>query len=357
MVGRRLEHGDVEAVLLVVFLYSLQELLLGEVVILVRHTQVPKDVLVARFRHQVSSGQLLGAVLVWPDGYDLEFPGVAVEVHLKEVSPVLLGAETAQFAPFLERDAFHPSRELVLVGVECHTVILEIIDSERIAVLPCLFLRADTADHSDPAGIYLLERGFLVMVHTPVFVGVDLDILAAVRQLQPGVPVFLRVDVAAAPNRVKAGVELDIVGPVRLDPEKPLVMTQSDRLAVLAPAYVDGLSIHPPFRPGLLGYLLESLVAVFAEIVDDDVPGPVDTTRLPVGDVPHTLVQAADNHCHMLPGRGCQREHRLILPVDHLYDKDVPQQALHPVQLDVIRPFAGGLLPGTVFLAQPVPFP
>ena len=126
---------------------------------------------------------------------------------------------------------------------------------------------------------------------------------------------------------------------------------------MLTPAEIDGLPLHPPFRASLIGYLLEGLVAVFPEIVYDDVPRSFDAAHLPVGYVSHTFVHTADYHSHMLPWRGCQCEHRLILPVDHLYDEYVPQQAFHPVELDVVHPFAGGLLPGAVFLAQPVTLP
>ena len=40
---------------------------------------------------------------------------------------------------------------------------------------------------------------------------------------------------------------------------------------MLAPAYVDGLPLGPEFRSDFLGYFPESLVTIFAEIVDGDV--------------------------------------------------------------------------------------
>ncbi len=211
---------------LVVLLYGFKEFLLGQTIIFVRHTEVPQDVFVAWFWHQAATRQLLSIVLVWPYRDDLEFLGLAVEVHLEEISPILLAAETGKLAPLLERDALHQPRNLVLIGVELHTVILEVIYREWISILTGHLLGADSAYHADPSGIYIPERRFLVMVHTSVFVGVDLDILAAIRQLETRATIFLRIDVAAAPHWVKPGVKLDIVSPVRLNPEEPFVIAE-----------------------------------------------------------------------------------------------------------------------------------
>ncbi len=126
---------------------------------------------------------------------------------------------------------------------------------------------------------------------------------------------------------------------------------------MFAAAHVDGLPLGPPFGADFLGYLPECLVAVFAVVVDGDVLGSIHLPDLPVSDVVPAVVHALYNHRHMLPGRGREREHGVVLIIDGLYHEYVPEKALDAVELEVVFPLSGRHLFGAVPLGEPVALP
>ena len=109
---------------------------------------------------------------------------------------------------------------------------------------------------------------------------------------------------------------------------------------MLAFTDVDGLAFHPPFGADFLGNLLECLVAVLAEVVDDDIFSAVDLPDLPVCDIAHAVIHAMDYHRHMFPGRGGQGEYRLFLVVNGLDYEQTLDHALHAVELDIVAPLS-----------------
>ncbi|MDE6754507.1 MAG: hypothetical protein K2J82_07835 [Muribaculaceae bacterium] len=126
---------------------------------------------------------------------------------------------------------------------------------------------------------------------------------------------------------------------------------------MLTLADVDRLSLHPCLRTDLLGYLLEGLVAVFAEIIDDDILGPLHLSDLPIRNISQAIVHAFDNHGHVLMRRSGEGEHRVILIIHSLDHEESLEHTLHSVELHVIDPFLPGILSRTVFLRQPESLP
>ena len=102
MVGLRLKYREVHIMVGIVFLHGRGKLRLRQGVILLRHAHVPWDVFVAYLRHQHATGQLRRAVLVWPDGYELELPGVGVPVRLKIICAIVLIPQATEVAPLLK---------------------------------------------------------------------------------------------------------------------------------------------------------------------------------------------------------------------------------------------------------------
>ncbi|WP_287709972.1 hypothetical protein [Barnesiella sp.] len=174
--------------------------------------------------------------------------------------------------------------QFVIVRVEIEAFVLEIPDCKGVALLVLRLFLPHRAHRADTLGVNAGESlGFVVMPYA-VLVDVHIDVFHAAGQLQPGVAVFLRVDVAGAAHRVDPGVELGVVGHVAAQREQPLAVGQRHLLALLAAADIDGLPLDPPFGAvsNLLGHLFERLVAIFSEIVDDDVVGALHRAHLPV---------------------------------------------------------------------------
>ena len=353
MVRRRLEHRHVKSVLLIIIIHSRKQLGLRHPVILIRHAQVPQYIFVTRLRHQAAPRQL-HPVLIRPRRDNLELPRRRVKIHLEIIRPVILRAKPRKLAPLLERHPLHQSPDFIIVRVKRQPLVLEIVDGKLLPVITRHHLRPYRAHRTRAPRIYPRKRLLLIMIHTPVLLRIHLHILRTARQLQPRVPVLLPIDIAAAPHRIQTRVKLHIVSPVRRYAEQPLVITQRYRLTVLTAAHIHRRPLRPVFRPDLLRYLLQRLVAIFAMVIDDDILRPVNLSHLPVRYATHPLIQAVHYHRHMLPRRSSQRELRLILTVHTLYHKDIPQQAPRPVKLQVIFPLHRRLLPRPVSLAQPV---
>ena len=352
MVGRGLIDADVLPVLGIVLLHGIQELLLRYRVVLVGHTHVPKDIVVPYFGHELSTRQL-GVIVIRPDGDYLELTRLAVEVHLEIV--VIIGTESGKLA-VLERDALGLTGQLVFVGIEVQRVVPEVVDGERVAVIVLDILAAHTAHLTGASWIDTAERVLLVVVIDAVLISVQFHILTTAGQHQTAVAVFLRVDVAGAAYREQARVELVGVAGVTLQARQSVAVAQRYLLSVLTLTDVHGLAFHPPLRAAahFLGYLLQRLVAILALVVDDNEVGAVHLPHLPVGGVPHAVIDAFHHHRHMFPRSGGEREHWLGIVVGGLQHEETLYQALDAVKLHVIRPLAIALLGRGVFLGEPV---
>lgn len=122
---------------------------------------------------------------------------------------------------------------------------------------------------------------------------------------------------------------------------------------MLTLADIDGLPLDPPFGTDFLGNLLESLVAVFAEIVNDYILRAVHLPDLPVGDVAHAVVHALDNHGDMISRRSGQSEDGVIFIIDSFDDKQTLYHAFHAIELEIIDPLLLGVLSWPVLFSQP----
>ena len=283
MVGRRLVAAHVDGVLLVILVNGLLEFLFGQRIVFVRHADIPQDILVAGLGRQGVVGKLR-VVVIGPDGDDLELPGVAVVVDLEVIGAVGFFSEPGQFRTFLKGYPFDLPGQFVIVRVEIEAFVLEIPDCKGVALLILRLFLPYAAHRADTLGVNAGESLGFVVVPYAVLVDVHIDVFHAAGQLQPGVAVFLRVNVAGTAHRVEPGVELGVVGHVAAQREQPLAVGQRHLLALLAAADIDGLPLDPPFGAvsDLLGHLFERLVAIFSEIVDDDVVGAFHRAHLPV---------------------------------------------------------------------------
>ena len=194
------------------------------------------------------------------------------------------------------------------------------------------------------------------MVIYAILVCVHFYILLAAWQHQTAVPVLLRVYVTAAAYCEQSRVEFAAVAGLTLQARQSLAVAQLYLFAVLTSADVHRLAFHPPFGSAahLLGYLLQSLVAVLSLVVYHYQLLTVHTAHLPVRRVSHAVVYTLHHHCHMLPRRGGQREHGLGIAVRRLQHQEAFYHALYAVQLHVIRPLALALLRWHISLRQPV---
>ncbi len=215
MVGGSLIDGDVKVMLGIVCVDRRQEFLLCERVILVRHTQIPKDIFISGFWHELVSGQL-HVVVIRPYRYDFKLTGRAVEIDFKIICAVLFLAKSGKFASFLKGDSFHKTADFVIVGVKWKAVVSEVVNGEGISVFACLDLTAHTADYTCAPGVYVGKRIGLIMVNTSVFVCIDFNIFRAAGQLQPGIAILFPVNISAAAYRVKTGIEFYVVCGVRI---------------------------------------------------------------------------------------------------------------------------------------------
>lgn len=248
MVGRRLVAAHVDGVLLVVFVDGLLEFLFGKRIVFVRHADIPKDILVACLGRQGVVGKLR-VVVIGPDGDDLELPGLTVVVDLEVIGVVGFFSEPGQFRTFLKGYPFDLPGQLIIVRVEIEAFVLEIPDCKGVALLVLRLFLPHRAHRADTLGVNAGESLGFVVVPYAVLVDVHIDVFHAAGQLQPGVAVFLRVDVSAVAHRVESGVELGVVGHVAAQREQPLAVGQRHLLALLAAADIDGLpSTHHSAR-------------------------------------------------------------------------------------------------------------
>ena len=353
MIGRSLVSGDIQPVVLVVFVHRSRKFLLCQPVILIRHPDVPKDIGVPGLRDELAARKLR-VVAVRPDRDDLKLTGGAIEVYL-EIMIVPLSQPGKVTA--LEGDAFRLTGQFIIVRIEIHPAILEVIDGKGLTLLIRHLLTADTAYRSHPPGIDTAEGGLLVVVIDTVLVHAHLHVLLFSGEHQTGAAVLLGIDVPAAPDRKKARVKLRRITRIPLQGGQPLAVSQRDLLTVFATAHVYRLPLDPPLglASHLAGDLLQSLVAVHALIVDHDKIGTVHLPHLPVGNVTHAVVDGLHHHRHMVPRRGRQCKQGIGVAVRCFQHKKTPDQALDTVQLQVILPLAPAFLFRGVPLRQPVP--
>ena len=326
----------------IVFLHGRGKLRLRQGVILLGHADVPWDIFITRFRHQHATRQLRCAVLVWPDGYELELPGVGVPVRLKIICAIVLIPQATEVAPLLKRDAHHLSDHQIIVGIKRQSIVLDVIHRKILAVRTLADLAAHRAHSAGVARINIGKSSLLVVVLAAVTVGIDLNILSPVRKLQPPVSVALGIDVARAPHREQAGVELDITCRCRLYPGQTVGKPEGKRLAVLAPAHVNRGAVGPVFRSGLFGYLTQGLVAILAEIVYGDIFRPCHSAAFPFAAT--AAVKRTDNEGHMFRRWCRQREFSLLLPLEIFNNEHIAQQAFRAIQLYAVFPFHRRLL-------------
>ena len=353
MVGRSLVSRDIQPVVLVVFVHRGRKFLLCQPVILIRHPDVPKDIGVPGLRDELAARKLR-IITVRPDRDDLKLTGGAIEVHL-EIMVVPLSQPGKVTA--LEGDAFRLTGQLIIVRIEIHPAVLEVIDGKGLTLLVRHLLTADTAYRTHPPGIDTAEGGLFVVVIDTVLVHAHLHVLLFSGEHQTGAAVLLGVDVPAAADREKACVELRRIARIPLQGGQPLAVSQRDLLAVFATAHVHRLPLDPPLclASHLAGDLLQGLVAVHALVVDHDKVGTVHLPHLPVGNVTHAVVDGLHHHRHMVTGRGRQCKQGIGVAVRCLQHEKTPDQALDTVQLQVILPLATAFLFRGVPLRQPVP--
>ena len=354
MIGRSLVSGDIQPVVLVVFVHRSRKFLLCQPVILIRHPDVPKDIGVPGLRDELAARKLR-IITVRPDRDDLKLTGGAIEIHL-EIMVVPLSQPGKVTA--LEGDAFRLTGQLIIVRIEIHPAVLEVIDGKGLTFLVRHLLTADTAYRSHPPGIDTAEGGLFVVVIDTVLVHAHLHVLLFSGEHQTGAAVLLGVDVPAAADREKACVELRRIARIPLQGGQPLAVSQRDLLTVFATAHVYRLPLDPPLglASHLAGDLLQSLVAVHALIVDHDKIGTVHLPHLPVGNVTHAVIDGLHHHRHMVTGRGGQREQGVGVTVGGLQHQETFDKALDAVQLQVILPFTLAHLLRRVAFRQPVPF-
>ncbi len=173
------------------------------------------------------------------------------------------------------------------------------------------------------------------MIHSTIFVSVDLDILLAARKLQPGITVFFGVYVAGTAHR-EQGVEFYIIGFIWCYTGEPFVIAEYDLLSVLTPAHIDSLPLDPPFSTDFLGNFAECLVAIFTMVIYYNVLRAVNLTYLPVCDVPRAI--SCSLHDHMFSRWRGQCEYGVVLAIDTLQHKQILEQALNAVEFDVVNP-------------------
>ena len=353
-VCRSFVGGNVQPVVLVIFLYRCRKLLFCQPVILIRHPDVPQNIGVACSGHQLAARQL-GAVIVGPDGNQFKFPCRTVVVHLKVV--VIAFSQSGQVAR-LERHALGLAGQLVQVGVKVQFTVPEIIYREFFPPIVRYLLAAHRTHRTHPVGVDTAEGFLLVMVIDAVFLHALLDVLLAAGEHQPRAAVFLRIDVAGRTYREQAGVELGRVAGVSFQRGQPLAVPQGDFFPVFTAAHVHRLPLNPPFHLAACLFRdgFQRFVAVHPLVVYRDQLRTFHRTHLPVGRVAHAVIDGFHHHRHMLAGRGCQGKQRVGVPVRRLQHQEPLDQALHAVQLQVIVPFAlVHLLRGVAF-RQPVPF-
>ncbi len=81
---------------------------------------------------------------------------------------------------------------------------------------------------------------------------------------------------------------------------------------MFATTYVDGLPIYPVFSLYFLSNLPKGFIAIFTMVIDNDITGAINLTDLPIGYIAQTVIHAFHNHRHMLTGRSCECEYRVV---------------------------------------------
>lgn len=194
------------------------------------------------------------------------------------------------------------------------------------------------------------------MVHPAVFIGIDFHIALTAGKAKPGRTVFCLVYVFAASDRKQPCVEFYIIGIAAIKGSQTFVISEGQRFPMFATAQINGGSLSPVFHTDLLGELTQRLVTIFAPVVYNDVVNAFDYAHFPVVRA-ETVIDAFYNQRKMLP-RGCgKRKHRLVITVHALYHKEILYKALDTVHFQVVDPFAGAFLLGTVLLCQPISLP
>ena len=150
----------VQGVLPVVLLNRGTEFFLRQPVVLVRHADVPQDILVPGFRHQRAAGQLR-IVVVRPYRDDFKLLRLAVIVHLEVM--VIVGTQPGKLAALLKGYMFHQSPNLIVVGVESQVIVLEVVNRKGLAVLVLDLFRAHAGHDTDTPGIDV-RKGLLLIV-------------------------------------------------------------------------------------------------------------------------------------------------------------------------------------------------
>ena len=353
-VCRSFVGGNVQPVVLVIFLYRCRKLLFCQPVILIRHPDVPQDIGVACSGHQLAARQL-GVVIIGPDGNQFKFPCRTVVVHLKVV--VIAFSQPGQVAR-LERHTFGLVGQLVQVGVKVQFPVPEVIDGEFVPFLVRHLLAAYRAHRTHPVGVDTAEGILFVMVIDAVFLHTLLDVLPAAGKHQTRAAVFLRIDVAGRAYREQARIEFGRVARISFQGGQPLAIAKGDFFPVLTAAHVHRLPLNPPFHlaAGLFRNGFQRFVAVHPLVVYRDQLRTFHRTRLPVSNVAHAVIDGFHHHRHMLAGRGRQGKQGVRVLVRRLQHQEPLDQALHTVQLQVIVPLALVHLLRRVALRQPVPF-
>ena len=348
IVRRAFVHAFVQTVLVHVFFHRRRILLLSYRVILVRHPHVPQYIGVPGFRLQ-HSARHLRVVIVWPYRYQLKLTRRTVIVHLKVVLPVLVVAQTGQL-PRLERHTLHQVSYLIFVRVEVHPAVREVVYVEWLAVIALFRLLPHRAHLARAPRVYVLERRLLEVLHNAQL-RVPFHIRHTARKQQSAAAVFLSVYVAAAAYWEQPREELHVVRRVTLYAQQAVVVAQRHLVAPLTAAHVHRHALYPPFSPGLIGYLLQSVVPVQTlRVVHHDVPRSLHLAHLPVRYAAHPAVQVLHHQGHMLTRRRRVAEYGRILSVQHqsLFDK-----ARRTVQFHRVRPFPATRLLRSVRLHTP----
>ena len=350
IVRRGLETGHIDTVPAIVLMHGIKVFGLGKRVILIRHTHVPWYVTVSRLGNKHTARQLSGAGKL---GDYLELPGITVKIDFKIVGAVVIASQSGKLATLLECHTFYQCAEVIIIGIERQIIVYEIIYREFVAVIIGAFFAAYAAYRSGIAREYACKGVLLVMMDNAILVGVDIHILRSSGQLQPTVTVFRRIYVFRRSCGEQARIDLCVVCHIGLYLRQTVPVAESDAFPMFTTAQVDGGALYPVFSAGCISHRLEPLVAIFAVVVHNDIVAGFNGTDLPVIG-PETGIDGFHDEHHMLPGRGCQREHRLIAPVCGVEDKEPGDQVLQPVELQRVLPLDCGFLYRTVFLGQPV---
>ena len=351
MIRRRLVPAHIQGVLNVVLVNRGTEFFLRQSVVLVRHADVPQDILVPRFRNQRAAGQLR-IVVVRPYCDDFKLLRLAVIVHLEVM--VIVGAHPGKLAALLKGYMFHQSPNLIVVGVEVQVVVSEVVNRKGLAVLVLDLFRAHAGHDADTPGIDVRKGFLLVVVDNAIPLHVDINVLNTIGQHQPAVSVFRRINVARAAYGEQACIELRIVGLVAVKGRQSLVIPERDFLTVLAAAQVYSLSLYPPFHAYGFRQLLQPVIAVLAGIVDGHVVCALHGAGLEVGRAVHAVIDVLHDQTHMVYGTGSQREHGLVSAIGIIQDEETLDKALNPVQAEAVFPFYGILFRRYVLLHRPV---